>query len=610
MTCARSVAGAWLALLVGCTESTGGPAPSGFEAGLVRPRLLPEAPIDAPPASLAERAPDGWFDARAGGRAGLLRRSGERRFGLVAAVGERWSFACDGPALPADARLTLSLAAWSPDEAAGARAVVTIRIEPSADPSRGTELARVEVGARDWVGVDVELAGVPDEPGRIVVDVAGPAGGWVALADLALHAPKPDPRTVLLITSDTHRGDHVSVVGRDGRVATPGVAQLGRRGLSFVDCFASSNITVPSHVALMTGLHPRDTGVRDNRTPLSARAETLAERFREGGFATYAATSIDLLTPEHSGLGQGFDRYSATKKRRPGHETIQRLLSWLPDARGKPLFVWCHLFDAHAPYRPPAELIDWPRERDPRAAHLPEPAGRVPDWAPDVRDLGYVRGLYRACVRFVDLALRRLLAAPRFERAIVAFTADHGESLGQHDIWWAHRALYPDTLHVPLVLAWPEGPGTVAERPVRQIDVGRTLLDLAGSSDADFPGRSLLREPPEEEAWPRFALEGGRRSASITWRGWHLIRSLEEHTRGLAEEVVFAGKRELYDLRTDPKARRDRSATEGDRLRELDEALLRWLDEPDARDLAAPARDDEATRRRLSELGYVDEAGE
>jgi choline-sulfatase len=119
---------------------------------------------------------------------------------------------------------------------------------------------------------------------------------------------------VVLVTSDTHRADHVggphltgsSAQGRQGGVVrTPALDALAARGVVYTDCFAPSHITLPSHAALFTGASPRDTGVLDNNTALGAAAPTLAEVFRAAGWLTAAAVSLDILVDGHSGFGQG-----------------------------------------------------------------------------------------------------------------------------------------------------------------------------------------------------------------------------------------------------------------------------------------------------------------
>ena len=45
------------------------------------------------------------------------------------------------------------------------------------------------------------------------------------------------------------------------------------RGVIFDDCYATTNVTSPSHVALMTAQHPRDTRVVSNTGRMSADAQ-------------------------------------------------------------------------------------------------------------------------------------------------------------------------------------------------------------------------------------------------------------------------------------------------------------------------------------------------
>ena len=87
--------------------------------------------------------------------------------------------------------------------------------------------------------------------------------------------------------------------------ADPITSPQGSSSTSGSQVPAPTNITNPSHAALMTGLSPRDTAVIDNITPIADRAHTLAEAFLGAEFATVAVLSTTHLRPEQSGLGQG-----------------------------------------------------------------------------------------------------------------------------------------------------------------------------------------------------------------------------------------------------------------------------------------------------------------
>ena len=275
---------------------------------------------------------------------------------------------------------------------------------------------------------------------------------------------------------------------------------LAEEGLVFEDCFSSTNTTNPSHVALMTGTSPRDTGINVNNSVLSDEAPTLAEAFHEAGFATYSSVSIKHLSPKTSGLGQGFDRAAAPSKRdSEAEQTIGKLTTWMKQSEELSVFVWLHLFDAHTPYEPEESFItayyeDPERAFDPRGEFVDEvPEAVIETLYPDpaLKDIQFPSTQYKAEISYLDQELSRLLDLSVMRNAIVAFTADHGESLGAHGIYFSHDGLYPDSIHVPMIIRYPGGPkGARSSIPIEQIDLGRTLLDLAGLVGTEFPART------------------------------------------------------------------------------------------------------------------------
>jgi hypothetical protein len=70
-------------------------------------------------------------------------------------------------------------------------------------------------------------------------------------------SPGPaQPRTVLLITSDTHRADHLACAEQGVEIATPNLDALAVEGTRFADCWSTTTVTTPSHVAILTGRSP------------------------------------------------------------------------------------------------------------------------------------------------------------------------------------------------------------------------------------------------------------------------------------------------------------------------------------------------------------------
>ena len=472
-------------------------------------------------------------------------------------------------------------------------------------------LVRMENMSSSWVLARAPLDGLGGRKLRARFELQTSGADAVCaltqpqLVDLDEQAP-----TVLLITSDTHRGDFIGAAKVNAGVGTPLLDQLASEGVLFENCMSSTNVTVPSHSAIMTGVSPRDTGLLDNTHSLAPEAVTLAEQFRANGWATLAVVSAAHLDAEWSGLGQGFDRVGVSSlPKRDAGATLGLLEDWMPDFRGRPLFVWLHLFDAHTPYSPPQPMLArfWPDGRNPSDPSLPEPPpNSVPRSLHGVRDVEWIRAGYKGEVAYLDNELVRLFSQPRVQDAIVAFTGDHGESLGGHGIWWDHAGLYQDSLHVPLILRWPGGPhGLHVTRRVCNIDIGRTLLDLAQLARVDMPGRSLLPvvEGRAKDA-PIFAVACYGLSASITDGDEHLVMHLRDHNT--APEI--AKKRhacELFDLGGDPNCLHDLASERPARVRALRAQLVAWLRAVDARPWARQPAGNGASIERLEALGYL-----
>ena len=120
---------------------------------------------------------------------------------------------------------------------------------------------------------------------------------------------------------------------------------------------------------------------------------------------------------------------------------------------------------------------------------------------------------YDGEVTFADQQLGRLFAALRedgaFDDTIVAFTSDHGESLGEHGESTHAIFIYESTVRVPLILRFPPKlpAGNRYSQPVRSADLVPTLVGLVGATPKTTQGgdlsAALAGGPPPEPAPPR-----------------------------------------------------------------------------------------------------------
>ena len=478
-------------------------------------------------------------------------------------------------------------------------------LEHTFELAAGTGWHDAAIDLGDWSGRTATA--------RFTIDAPVPC----LVAEPMIETPVQDAPTVVLVTSDTHRADHLGLAANDFDLETPTLDALAADGVWFARAQSATNITLPSHAALFTGRSPRDTRVLDNRDRLADSAATLAEVFEAAGWTTQAIVSMRHLGHDHSGLGQGFGRFFTPLAREQRADAAVGLaLDWLAAARGRPVFLWLHVNDAHAPYAPPEpwDRRYWRKSHDPYDPALPEPEGPPPpeDWR--LRDYDWARAQYRGEVGFLDAALEPLFEAKRVRRGIVAFTADHGESLGDVPIGWGHEGVYPASLRVPLILRWPGAPaGQRVDAPTDQLALGRTLLELCELDAArTIPGRSLadLESGRAPTGTPLFALSNGGLEASITWGSEHLILGLagDPRRRPTRNRPIVRHRSWLYDVERDPDCAVDLAPQRPERVRVLRERLIDWLASAEALELRTRAHVDARTLRELAELGYAEDS--
>ena len=396
------------------------------------------------------------------------------------------------------------------------------------------------------------------------------------------RSPAPDAapargRDVVLVTIDTLRADAPGYAG-DTRVSTPQLDRIAREGKVFTRAHAQNVVTLPSHVNILTGLYPFQHGVRDNDGfRLDPKIPTLATYLKKRGYATAAFIGAFPLDARF-GLAKDFDVYDQhypegvgpydfVMSERPASEVVAAALKWwnAPAAGGAPRFLWVHLYDCHAPYRPPPPF-----------------------------DRQYAADPYLGEVAGVDAALAPLFddfrAAPKPPLLVV--TGDHGESLGEHGELTHGLFAYEATLHVPL-LVWCPGTVTagVDARLARHIDIVPTVLAAVGAGKpAGLPGASLLGPPPGPKETSYFEAL----SASLN-RGWAPLRG----EIGGGAKYIDLPIPELYALDADPGEKRNLFAPDDARVRVLKNAIP-----PDAGAVAARSVSSEE-RARLQSLGYI-----
>lgn len=396
---------------------------------------------------------------------------------------------------------------------------------------------------------------------------------------------------VLLLTLDTTRADFLGCYGARA-VKTPHLDGLATRGLRFERALAPSPLTLPSHASLMTGLAPPEHGLRDNGgAALGPGPRTLAEELRGRGYSTAAFLASRVLD-RRFGLGRGFEHYDdrmAAERlgeygypERDARAVTDSALSWLETAGDRPLLLWVHYYDPHAPYRAPGSASSGNPRRD-----------------------------YGREIEYMDHHLGRLLTALERRsgrRLLVAAVADHGEALGEHGERAHGIFLYRASLEVPLLLA---GPGIPAGKTVAQtVGIQRlaaTLLQLVAKAGPEGAGASpeLSGFGPPLPGIPGIAAPAPLPVYSETWLpstayGWSPLKAVSDQRW----RFIVAPRPELYDYLEDPGEARNRIQDRRREARRLQRALVR-MEDSFRESEEAPAEVDAELAASLRSLGYA-----
>src|SRR5262249_25113098 len=82
------------------------------------------------------------------------------------------------------------------------------------------------------------------------------------------------------------------------------------------------------------------------------------------------------------------------------------------------------------------------------------------------------------------------------DRTLVIVTSDHGEGLGEHDLFDHGESLYRTEIHVPLLIVTPGRSQTrgVVKETVSLRNLPATIVELVGlEANSPFPGPSLAK---------------------------------------------------------------------------------------------------------------------
>ncbi|MCD4654444.1 sulfatase-like hydrolase/transferase [bacterium] len=483
------------------------------------------------------------------------------------------------------------------------------------------------------------------------------------------QSDKP-PKHIILISIDTLRLDHLGCYGNP-KIYTPNIDALSRSCSQFQKCISPMGRTNPSFASLHTGLYPRENSVRTLFRKLPESQVTIAEILRESGFKTAFFNANPMLQPKSGltqgfdfycePTSNNFEKKTPPVKEKLksnkilepqkdpiiGKKKKKKKELWLAQVfnasfdvnnrspqfkfaaeyvsnsaikyletinENDRAFLWVHYMDPHWPYEPPSpwnHIHLQPKHSElQHLTRIPMPVVKF-DNPMKEQTRNYLRGLYKCEIEYTDHHLGRFLRKMAekhiLEDSLIVFISDHGESLGEHNVYFCHGdVVYSDNIEVPLMLRSKKQikPGLL-KQSVHMTEVMPIIMDLLGQKyeiNRSFPhGDSIMfaSTGSTSEENPRSYFPGmkGRWQAIMNDR-YKLI------TIPHPEINIW----EMYDKLEDPGEKVNLIGYGLDAELELRQKLVRWMQEDEEQTMVKPENipEDPVLLEQLKNLGYID----
>ncbi|MBN2301499.1 MAG: sulfatase, partial [Lentisphaerae bacterium] len=281
---------------------------------------------------------------------------------------------------------------------------------------------------------------------------------------------------ILIVSVDTLRADHLGCYGFEDKFISPNIDKIAERGVLFEDTITTIGKTGPAFASMFTSEYPPVTGARRNGLRIRPDISVMAGILKRAGYTTAAIISNWTLKSKLCGLARGFDYYDEKlpetrrgpiAKERSADNVTAAGIQWLKEKAQQPFLLWIHYSDPHAPYE----------YRKRFAVRISEQSAKT--------NGAKKRRAYASEVRYTDHwigeFLKEFSQKVPYDRTIIIFLSDHGESLGEHNYWGHGRNVLQPNLHIPLLIAGPGFPaGKRSNIPVSMVDILPTVLKSVG----------------------------------------------------------------------------------------------------------------------------------
>jgi len=320
---------------------------------------------------------------------------------------------------------------------------------------------------------------------------------FLASAPALIMAPKPEPRSVMVVIGD----DHSPVAGCYGNpvISTPNLDRLAREGIRFTHAFCTTASCSASRSVILTGLHNHTNGQFGHaHDPHNFHThqwvQSIPRLAKARGFLTGVIGKLHVNPPSV----YTFDQEIPGSPRNV-YDMSQRVAEFLRQAAGRPFYLHVGYTDPHRGGPGAfANSRNYPNVK--KTVYSPADV-IVPPFLPDLPEVRQELAEYYQSISRLDQGIGFLLEvlenSGRAQDTLVIYVGDNGMPFPG-----AKASCYDSGLNCPMIVCSPAARerGIASNALVNFTSILPTALEWMGIPAPEYPlhGRSLLPILEEE----------------------------------------------------------------------------------------------------------------
>ena len=403
----------------------------------------------------------------------------------------------------------------------------------------------------------------------------------------------------ILIMTDTTRKDMLGCYGNEEMV-TPNIDKLASEGIRFDNAYTCQPVCGPARSAIFTGTFPHSNGVVTNCVPFGANVKTIGQRLTDNGIHCGYVGKWHLDGGDYFGTGicpEGFDeKYwydmkcyldelsdedkirsrnsktsfdpTWTEDMTYAYRCTSKAIDFLNENVDTDFFLTLSYDEPHGPCICPAPYNTMYKDTKlPDSKNYQDDLSKKPLmqrlWAgkdinaseEELHATSESLALFLGCNSFVDNQIGRVMEVINrdFPDAIVMFTSDHGDMVGNHRLQMKNAAVYKEIANIPFIIRGGEK-GKVVTAPTSHIDLVPTIMDYMGLPIPKLlEGKSILPQIYDTSVKINDYVYTEFTRYEVDHDGFGGLQMMRAVTDGRYKLAIhLCDTDELYDMENDP----------------------------------------------------------